>query len=89
MPVYRYRTRTAGSEGYRYAPGLAAVPKASTGFASIGIAFHAYATARSGTVPVYQWRRADAAGQPLLRYGTGSAVPAGWVSDGVVFHVPA
>lgn len=89
VPVYRYRSRTAGADGYRHALGLAAVPPSATGFVGIGIAFHAYATARAGTVPVWQWRSADAAGQPLLRYATSASVPAGWVNDGVVFHVPA
>jgi hypothetical protein len=86
VPVYRY-SRIVGSVTIVMLSVQSAIDPA-TGWLRDDIAFHAFAAAGSATVPVYQHRQALAGSAPALLYDTRSVPPAGFVSDGLVFHAP-
>ena len=87
LPVYRYRSRSAGAYGLRYRLSLYGQLDGAWQ-RETAPAFYAYPQPRSGAVAVFEAATTDATGQALYRYSTTAVVASGCSGNGTVFYVP-
>ena len=87
VPVYRFKyTGQYLGDTLRYYYSLRSA--VGNGWVSDGIAFHAFATVRPNTVPVYQHHRVSEGSPGWLYYFSTRLVEPGWIFDDLAFYTP-
>ena len=89
-PIYRFRSTASNVSARTYRLSTSsAVPGTSGQFVSDGVAFHAYAAARSDAQPIYEHSVYSSTAQMTIVYYSPSATPpGGWNAGPVRFYAP-